>query len=72
MEIARTVPDLVFALIFVYAFGLGPLPGVLAIAVHSTGALGKLFAEANENIDLWPVDGVRAAGAIGCSSSVMP
>ena len=56
----------------VYAFGLGPLPGVLAIAVHSTGALGKLFAEANENIDLSPVDGVRAAGAIDCSSSVMP
>jgi phosphonate transport system permease protein len=62
MEIARTVPELVFALIFVYAFGLGPLPGVLAIAVHSMGALGKLFSEVNENIDPGPLEGVRAAG----------
>jgi phosphonate transport system permease protein len=62
MDMARTVPELVFALIFVYAFGLGPLPGVLAIAVHSMGALGKLFSEVNENIDPGPVEGVRAAG----------
>ncbi|MBP0575118.1 phosphonate ABC transporter, permease protein PhnE, partial [Mycobacterium tuberculosis] len=45
LEIARTVPDLVFALVFVAAFGLGPLPGVLALAIHSAGALGKLFSE---------------------------
>jgi phosphonate transport system permease protein len=62
MEISRTVPELVFALIFVYAFGLGPLPGVLAIALHSMGALGKLFSEANENVDPEPGQGVRAAG----------
>jgi len=62
LEIARTVPELVFALIFVYAFGLGPLPSVLAIVVHSTGPLGKLFSEVNENIDRRPADGVRAAG----------
>jgi phosphonate transport system permease protein len=62
LDIARTVPELVFALIFVYAFGLGPLPGVLAIAVHSMGALGKLFSEVNENIAPGPADGVRAAG----------
>jgi phosphonate transport system permease protein len=62
LEVARTVPELVYALIFVYAFGLGGLPGVLAIAVHSAGALGKLFAEVNENADLGPLDGVRAAG----------
>jgi phosphonate transport system permease protein len=61
-EIARAVPELVYALIFVYAFGLGALPGVLAIAVHTAGALGKLFAEVNENIDMRPVDGVLAAG----------
>jgi phosphonate transport system permease protein len=61
LEIARTVPELVFALIFVYAFGLGSLPGVLAIAVHSMEALGKLFSEVNENIDPGPVEGVRAA-----------
>ena len=62
-EFFRTVPDLVFALIFVFAFGLGPLPGILAIAVHSLGANGKLFAEANENIDMKPVEGLRALGA---------
>ncbi len=62
LELFRTVPELVFALIFVYAFGLGPLPGVLAIAVHSMGALGKLFSEINENIAMEPGEGVRAAG----------
>jgi phosphonate transport system permease protein len=62
-EFCRTVPDLVFALIFVFAFGLGPLPGILAIAIHSFGANGKLFADANENVDMRPVDGLRAAGA---------
>ena len=62
LEIARAVPDLVWALIFVFSFGLGPLSGVLAIALHTLGAQGKLFAEANENIDMRPVEGVRAAG----------
>lgn len=63
LEFCRTVPELVFALIFVVAFGLGPLPGVLALAIHSAGALGKLFAEVVENVDMKPVEGVRAAGA---------
>lgn len=63
LEFCRTVPELVFALIFVIAFGLGPMPGVLAIAIHTTGALGKLFAEVIENIDMKPVDGVVACGA---------
>jgi phosphonate transport system permease protein len=62
-EFLRTIPDLVFALIFVFAFGLGPLPGILAIALHSMGANGKLFAEANENLDMRPVEGLKAAGA---------
>jgi phosphonate transport system permease protein len=62
LEVARTVPVLVFALVFVYAFGLGPLAGVLAIAVHSTGSLGKLFAEVHENGNPGPVEAVRAAG----------
>jgi phosphonate transport system permease protein len=61
-EFCRTVPDLVFALMFVAAFGLGPLAGVLAIAIHSFGALGKLFTEVIENIDPTPVDGVRSCG----------
>ncbi|NPV22786.1 phosphonate ABC transporter, permease protein PhnE [Bradyrhizobium aeschynomenes] len=63
LEFARTVPGIVFALIFVIAFGLGPVAGVLAIAVHSSGALGKLFAEVVENADMKPVEGVRATGA---------
>jgi phosphonate transport system permease protein len=62
LEFGRTVPDIVFALIFVGAFGLGPVPGVLAIALHTTGALGKLFAEVVENIDMKPVEGVASVG----------
>ncbi len=72
LEFCRTVPEIVFALIFVLAFGLGPLPGVLAIAIHTTGALGKLFAEVVENIDMKPVDGVdrdrRRTGSSGSAS----
>ena len=63
MEFCRTVPDIVFALIFVIAFGLGPMAGVLAIAIHSIGALGKQYAEMVENIDMKPVEGVRSTGA---------
>lgn len=62
LEFLRTVPELVFALIFVFAFGLGSFAGVLAIAVHTAGSLGKLFAEVNENVDPRPIEGVRAAG----------
>jgi phosphonate transport system permease protein len=63
MEFCRTVPDIVFALIFVIAFGLGPMAGVLAITIHSIGALGKQYAEIVENIDMKPVEGVRSTGA---------
>jgi phosphonate transport system permease protein len=63
LEFARTVPGIVFALIFVIAFGLGPMAGVLAIAIHSTGALGKLFSEIVENADMKPVEAVRSTGA---------
>ena len=63
LEFCRTVPELVFALVFVVAFGLGPLPGVLALAIHTTGALGKLFAEVVENIDMKPVEGIASTGA---------
>lgn len=62
LEIARTVPEIVFALIFVFCFSVGPLAGVLAIAVHTTGALGKLYSEVNENIDMRPLEGVKASG----------
>lgn len=63
LEFCRTVPQIVFALLFVVAFGLGPMPGVLAIAIHCIGALGKLFAEVVENIDMKPVEGATATGA---------
>lgn len=62
LEIARTVPDIVWALLFVLAFGIGPVAGILAITTHTLGAQGKLFAEVNENISQLPIDGVRAAG----------
>jgi len=63
LEFCRTVPSLVFALTFVVAFGLGPLPGVLAIAIHTVGALGKQFFETTENIDSKPIEGLRSVGA---------
>jgi phosphonate transport system permease protein len=63
LEFCRTVPDIVFALIFVIAFGLGPMAGVLAITIHCIGALGKQYAEIVENIDMRPVEGVRSTGA---------
>jgi phosphonate transport system permease protein len=62
LEFCRTVPELVFALIFVASFGLGPLAGVMAIAIHTAGALGKLFSEVVENIDMKPAEGVTASG----------
>jgi phosphonate transport system permease protein len=63
LEFCRTVPEIVFALIFVLAFGLGPMAGVLALAIHTLGALGKLFTEVVENIDMKPVDGLTSTGA---------
>ena len=57
------MPDIVFALIFVVAFGVGPLPGILAIMIHTAGALGKQFSEVVENVDMKPVEGLRASGA---------
>ncbi|NQU60655.1 MAG: phosphonate ABC transporter, permease protein PhnE [Rhodospirillales bacterium] len=62
LEVARTVPDIVWALIFVITFGVGPMAGVLAILLHTIGAQGKLFAEVNENISHHPIEGVRASG----------
>ena len=62
LEIARTVPELVFALIFVFCFSIGPMAGVLAIGLHAAGALGKLYSEVNENIDMRPLEAVKAAG----------
>ncbi len=62
LEITRTVPELVFALIFVFCFSIGPMAGVLAIGLGASGSLGKLYSEVNENIDMRPLEGVKAAG----------
>lgn len=63
MDAMRAINEVVFALIFVVAVGLGPFSGVLALFVHTTGTLGKLFSEAIEAIDPGPVEGIRATGA---------
>jgi phosphonate transport system permease protein len=60
---ARAVPDLVWALLFVTAVGLGPFPGALAISVHSIGMLGRLFAETIEHMDMAPIDALSLTGA---------
>jgi phosphonate transport system permease protein len=75
LEAMRTIPEIVYALIFVWAFGVGPLAGILAIALHSAGANGKLFAEAIENADLKAWEGVQSAGGSWtqcCRYAVLP
>lgn len=62
MEICRGVPEILYALILVFAVGIGPLAGVVAIAIHTAGALGKLFSEVNENVSMRPVEGIRGVG----------
>jgi phosphonate transport system permease protein len=62
LEFMRTIPQVVLAFILVWPYGIGPLAGIVAIAIHTTGTLGKLFSELNENADLRPIEGVRAAG----------
>lgn len=66
----RGVSELVFALIFVSAVGLGPFPGILALALHNAGMLGKFYAEAIEAIDPGPVEALQASGA-GWSQTVI-
>ncbi len=64
LDASRAINEMVFALLFVVAVGLGPFAGVLALFVHTTGMLAKLFSEAVEAIDPHPVEGIRATGAI--------
>ncbi len=59
----RGINEIIFALIFVAAVGLGPFAGVLALAIHGAGMLGKFFAEAIEEIDAGPVEALRSTGA---------
>ncbi|WP_434064144.1 phosphonate ABC transporter, permease protein PhnE [Roseateles aquae] len=63
LDACRAINEMVFALLFVVAVGLGPFAGVLALFVHTTGVLAKLFSEAVEAIDPQPVEGLRATGA---------
>jgi phosphonate transport system permease protein len=63
MDAARAINEMVFAMLFVVAVGLGPFAGVLALFVHTTGTLAKLFSEVVEAIDPRPVEGIRATGA---------
>ncbi|MDP3861499.1 MAG: phosphonate ABC transporter, permease protein PhnE [Phaeovulum sp.] len=63
MDAARAVPEIVIALVLISVLGGGPVPAVAAIALHTSGALGKLFSEVAENVDRKPVDGLAAVGA---------
>jgi phosphonate transport system permease protein len=63
IAITRTIPSFIFALYLVAVVGLGPYPVALALAIHSVGTLGKLFAETIEDMDMGPVDALRTAGA---------
>jgi phosphonate transport system permease protein len=63
LNILRTIPEMVWALIFVFLVGLGPFPGVLALGVHTGGVLGKLFGEVLEDVDSQPIESLQSTGA---------
>ncbi|MBI4013920.1 MAG: phosphonate ABC transporter, permease protein PhnE [Candidatus Rokubacteria bacterium] len=63
LNLLRTIPEIVWALIFVFAVGLGPFPGVLALGFHTGGVLGKLFGEVLEDVPTQPLETLQAGGA---------
>jgi phosphonate transport system permease protein len=63
LNVMRGINEIILALVFVAAVGLGPFPGVLALAVHGAGMLGKFFAESIEEIDQGPIEALRSTGA---------
>lgn len=63
MDILRAFPEIVIALVLIFILGGGPVPAMIAIALHTAGALGKLFSEVAENADLKPVEGLQSVGA---------
>lgn len=63
MDILRAFPEIVIALVLIFILGGGPVPAMIAIALHTAGALGKLFSEVTENVDLKPVEGLQSVGA---------
>jgi len=62
MDISRAIPEIVIALVLIFLLGGGPVPAMIAIAIHTAGALGKLFSEVNENASLKPVEGLESVG----------
>lgn len=62
MDMMRAIPEIVIALVLIFLLGGGPIPAMIAIAFHTAGALGKLFSEAAENVDLKPVEGLASVG----------
>ncbi|AZY94660.1 MULTISPECIES: phosphonate ABC transporter, permease protein PhnE [Paracoccus] len=62
-DVCRAIPEIVIALVLIFILGGGPVPAVIAIAIHAAGAMGKLFSEVNENVDLKPVEGLASVGA---------
>ena len=62
LEFFRGVPEIIFAILFVWVLGIGPLAGIIAMTLHTTGSLGKLFSEAHENSNNKPIDAVKASG----------
>lgn len=63
LDLMRALPEIVIALVLIFILGGGPVPAMIAIAIHTTGALGKLFSEVAENADLKPVEGLQSVGA---------
>ena len=63
MDVMRAMPEIVIALVLIFVLGGGPIPAMIAIAFHTTGALGKMFSEVNENASLKPLDGLSSVGA---------
>ncbi|MEL7257165.1 MAG: phosphonate ABC transporter, permease protein PhnE [Pseudomonadota bacterium] len=63
MDILRAVPEIVIALVLIFVLGGGPVPAMIAIAIHTAGALGKMFSEVAENADLKPIEGLASTGA---------
>ena len=62
-DICRAIPEIVIALVLIFLLGGGPVPAMIAIAIHTAGALGKLFSEVNENASLKPIEGLESVGA---------
>ena len=63
MDILRAIPEIVIALVLIFVLGGGPVPAMIAISLHTAGALGKMFSEVAENADLKPVEGLASTGA---------